>query len=116
MLSSLRGGCVRSTAPLERRASAAARTVMATDATAGRAAHVPRNRPPLQVRGGEGVSLPASERTFFEPRFGHDFGAIRVHNDPPTSDRAELLHARAFTIGTDIFFGRGQYRPSTRHG
>ena len=27
---------------------------------------------------------------------------------------AEALHARAYTLGRDIIFGRGQYAPATR--
>jgi hypothetical protein len=53
-----------------------------------------------------GRPLDASERAFFEPRFGHDFSHVRVHSDERAGDLAALLHARAFTVGTEIFLGR----------
>ncbi len=58
---------------------------------------------------GSGQPLPESTRTFFEPRFGYDFGNVRVHTDSKASECARAVNARAFTIGTDIVFGEGQY-------
>ena len=58
---------------------------------------------------GAGRPLARAERAFFEPRFGADFSSVRVH-DGPAADRAnQRLHARAFTLGDDIAFARGQY-------
>src|SRR4051812_40704573 len=36
----------------------------------------------LQSSGGSGTALPATTRAFFEPRFGADFGDVRVHTGP----------------------------------
>lgn len=51
-----------------------------------------------------------------EPRFGAGFGDVRIH----TGDRAARLSARlgaqAFTVGSQVFFARGQFRPDTRDG
>jgi outer membrane protein OmpA-like peptidoglycan-associated protein len=58
------------------------------------------------VRDG-GSPLSKSERTFFEPRFGADFGGVRLHSGTESSALAEGLHAQAFTVGQDIFFGSG---------
>lgn len=67
------------------------------------------------LRGG-GKPLPASERAFFEPRFGRSFENVRIH-DGQTADRASRqISARAFTLGGDIAFSRGQYRPGTSEG
>ena len=66
------------------------------------------------LRGGQ--LLPASERAFFEPRFGRDFGAVRVHTDAGAADLARALSARAFTVGHDVVFGAGQYAPNTVPG
>ena len=57
-----------------------------------------------------------SERGFFEPRFGHDFGRVRVHHDAEASEQAENLNARAFTFGNHIAFARGEYAPGTDAG
>jgi outer membrane protein OmpA-like peptidoglycan-associated protein len=67
------------------------------------------------LRGG-GQPLPQTVRTFFEPRFGCDFGRIRVHADSEASEIARQLNARAFTVGRDIVFGAGQYAPETLAG
>ncbi|GAB4211024.1 MAG: hypothetical protein OHK0022_45080 [Roseiflexaceae bacterium] len=68
-----------------------------------------------QMQGG-GQPLPASERSFFENRFGHDFSQIRIHADSHAADTAKSLNARAFTVGTDIAFDAGEYQPGTSSG
>jgi Domain of unknown function (DUF4157) len=68
----------------------------------------------LQQGGGE--SLSASERSFFEPRFGHDFSQVKIHQGTLASEVNNAINARAFTIGQDVVFGSGQYQPSTSEG
>jgi hypothetical protein len=63
-----------------------------------------------------GEQLPGSVRTFFEPRFRADFSAVRIHRDAHSAETARALNARAFTIGTDIVFGKGEYTPETHAG
>ena len=65
---------------------------------------------------GGGQPLPVSVRTFFEPRFGYDFSNVRVHTDLEAADTAKKIHAKAFTIGSDVVFGTGQYAPETIEG
>jgi hypothetical protein len=65
---------------------------------------------------GAGAPLPESERAFFEPRFGQDFGAVRVHSDDRAADAARDLQARAFTHGNDVYFASGHYQPGTDQG
>ncbi len=65
---------------------------------------------------GTGQPLPASERTFFEPRFGRDFSNVRVHTNERAARTAQTINARAFTLGSDVVFGAGQYSPSTISG
>ena len=62
---------------------------------------------------GGGQPLAESERAFFEPRFGYDFGQVQVHTDAKGAESARVLNARAYTIGGDMVFGAGQYRPGT---
>ena len=57
---------------------------------------------------GSGQPLPASERTFFEPRFGRDFANVRLHSGPAASELARSVHARAFTLGDSIVLGAGE--------
>lgn len=63
-----------------------------------------------------GQPLPRSTRTFFESRLGCDFSPVRVHADTNSALAAAKLNARAFTHGTDIAFGQGEYAPETDSG
>ena len=67
------------------------------------------------IRGG-GRLLAESERAHFEPRFGYDFSQVRLHTDTQAVESAQALNARAFTIGSDVVFGDGQYSSETREG
>lgn len=63
-----------------------------------------------------GQSLDPATRAFMEPRFGHDFGRVRVFTDAKAAESARAVNARAYTAGRDIVFGAGQYRPEEREG
>jgi hypothetical protein len=65
---------------------------------------------------GAGVPLDAASRNYFEPRFSHDFGHVRVHTDERAVESARLVNALAFTVGRDIVFGSGQYAPGSHAG
>jgi outer membrane protein OmpA-like peptidoglycan-associated protein len=65
-------------------------------------------------RGGQ--PLPDSERNFFEPRFGQNFDRVRIHTDAHAAAAAHSINALAYTKGTDVVFGAGQYRPGTDAG
>src|SRR5215203_381484 len=71
---------------------------------------------PIGEMRGDGRPLTSVERDFMEPRFGVDFGAIRVHSDEEADTHSRALHARAFTVGSDIFFRAGEYTPGTADG
>lgn len=68
------------------------------------------------ARGGGGFSLPGPVRQRMEPRFGHDLGSVRVHADREAAGLARSVGARAFTVGSDVFFGEGQYQPAAQEG
>lgn len=63
-----------------------------------------------------GQSLPGSLRAQMEPRFGTDFSMVRIHSSVADARLADSFGARAMTIGRDITFGTGQYRPATTEG
>ncbi len=67
------------------------------------------------IRGG-GQLLPESVRAFFEPRFGQDFSQVRIHTDSNASESAKSVNALAYTLGQDVVFGAGQYKPNTEFG
>ena len=51
-----------------------------------------------------------------ETRFGHDFSHVRVHADERAGASAQAVDARAYTVGADIVFGPGEYRPHDAAG
>jgi hypothetical protein len=53
---------------------------------------------------------------FVARRFGHDLSEVRIHADAGADGAARALHARAYTVGTDVVFARGEYAPATRGG
>jgi hypothetical protein len=63
-----------------------------------------------------GQPLDAATRRFMEPRFGHDFGGVRVHADGRAAESARAVNARAYTVGRDIVFEAGHYAPQTPAG
>ncbi|MBS0171524.1 MAG: DUF4157 domain-containing protein [Nitrospira sp.] len=68
------------------------------------------------VLASSGRPLDQSARNFFEARFGHDFGQVRVHDDATAAASARGVQALAYTVGNDVVFGAGQYSPHTRTG
>lgn len=65
---------------------------------------------------GPGQTLPEAVRAFFEPRLGHDLGRVRIHTGIEAARAASSIHARAYTIGSAVVFGAGQYAPHTAGG
>ncbi|MFJ9036635.1 DUF4157 domain-containing protein [Streptomyces sp. NPDC102406] len=63
-----------------------------------------------------GQPLSAATRAFMEPRFGHDFGRVRVHTDAGAAASARAVHADAYTLGHHLVFAAGQYAPETSQG
>jgi hypothetical protein len=63
-----------------------------------------------------GQPLDAAPRTLMEQRFGHDFSGVRVHSGTIAEQSARDVNAQAYTVGRDIVFGAGEYRPSTSEG
>ncbi len=65
---------------------------------------------------GGGQPLPGDVRSYMEPRFGTDFGDVRVHTGGDAVQMNRDLDAHSFTHGRDIYFGAGQYDPGTSSG
>ena len=70
----------------------------------------------IQNLRGKGSPLDLKVRRTMEKRFGADFSNVRIHNDEESHTLAEQLNAVAFTVGNDICFGRGAYRPDSESG
>lgn len=68
------------------------------------------------VRRRSGESLPDETQTTFERRFGADFSSVEVHTGSNADEAARSINAEAFTVGTDIVFRSGAFRPRTEGG
>ena len=73
--------------------------------------------PPIvhEVLNSPGQSLDPATRDFFEPRFGYDFGSVRVHSGAVAAQSARVIHADAYTVGHDIVVG-SRFTSGTRKG
>lgn len=74
--------------------------------------------PPVvnEVLNSSGRPLDAVTRNFFSSRLGHDFSHVRVHTDARAVESARAVNALAYTVGQDVVFGCGQFRPDTHSG
>jgi len=89
------------------------RTKRAPSASSG---SVPDTGATVSAAGRGGTPLPPGVRSFFEPRFGRDFTAVRLHTGADAAAGAQAVQARAYTIGNDIVFGAGEFAPATSQG
>ena len=65
---------------------------------------------------GQGAPMDETVRKDMEARFGHDFAAVTLHTDAAAAELCSRLHARAFTVGNDVFFAPGEYAPDSEAG
>ena len=63
-----------------------------------------------------GEPLDASARSYMESRFQTDFSHVRVHTDTRASESARAVNALAYTVGRNLVFSSGQYRPASSGG
>jgi hypothetical protein len=63
-----------------------------------------------------GAPLDAGARAFFEPRFGRDFSAVRVHTGALAASSARAVSAEAYTVGRNIVFRQGAFEPGADRG
>lgn len=59
-----------------------------------------------------GRPLDREVQAAMERRFDADLGNVRIHTDPMAAASSRRLNARAYTVGSDIVFDRGEYEPS----
>jgi hypothetical protein len=63
-----------------------------------------------------GSSLDSKTRERMEPKLGADLSGVRVHTGNKSADAAKSYGARAFTVGSDVHFNAGQFKPGTKEG
>ncbi len=64
----------------------------------------------------EGSALSEKDRTSLEEHTGKDLSDVRIHTGDAAERAATSINAKAFTVGKDIVFGKGEYRPGTKVG
>ena len=64
----------------------------------------------------EGRPLPGPVRRPMERLFGCDLTGVRIHTDDASAAAADRLAAAAYSVGDDIAFADGRYRPDTSDG
>lgn len=65
---------------------------------------------------GQGQSLDTNTQSFMESRMDHDFSEVNIHTGGDAAQLNRKLGARAFTVGSDIYFNSGEYQPSSTAG
>jgi hypothetical protein len=65
---------------------------------------------------GTGHSLDSHVQSQMSSAFGHNFSSVRVHTDSRAASLSSDLQARAFTVGSDVAFASGEYKPGTLIG
>ena len=109
-------------APEERQAEAVAGRVMAMQAGVPSEPPGDGSDPDTPADSGgrrssaAGRPLSAAERGFFEPRFGRDLRAVRIHQGPEAHALTRALNARAVTHGRDIHVGPAPERSGAGPG
>lgn len=63
-----------------------------------------------------GQPLDGATASAMTARLGHDFSKVRVHTDARAAASASAISALAYTVGSDVVFGAGQYAPGTGAG
>ncbi|NEQ32571.1 MAG: DUF4157 domain-containing protein [Leptolyngbya sp. SIO4C5] len=78
----------------------------------------PSLAPPIvhEVLRSPGLPLDQATQTLMESRFGQDFQQVRLHTDTKAATSAEAVQALAYTVGSNIVLGSGQYSPQTVSG
>jgi Domain of unknown function (DUF4157) len=65
---------------------------------------------------GTGSPLAGSVSRHLEASYREPLRDVRVHTDDHAAALARAVSARAFTVGSDIFFAPGEYDPASRVG
>jgi uncharacterized protein DUF4157 len=69
-----------------------------------------------QIPTGSGSPLSSEVKRSIGPHLGANLDGVRVHTGGDSADAASKMGARAFTVGTDVHFGAGEYAPGTKEG
>jgi hypothetical protein len=65
---------------------------------------------------GNGTPMPPTLQREMEDGFGADFSQVNIHQNAQAQQMSSALHAKAFTVGSDIYFNQGQFDPGSNQG
>ena len=65
---------------------------------------------------GSGSKMDANTQSTMETGIGADFSGVKIHTDSKAEKMNQDLGAKAFTNGSDVYFNKGQYNPSSKDG
>lgn len=68
------------------------------------------------IPSGGGNPLAGGLRQSMEKKLGAGLSDVNVHTGGASASAAKDLNARAFTTGTDVHFGAGEFNPGTKEG
>ena len=68
------------------------------------------------VASGGGAPLDPGARSFLEDRLRSNFSDVRVHTGDRADESARSINAQAYTVGANVVFRSGAYRPDTPAG
>lgn len=70
----------------------------------------------IAAASGRGQQLDRGLASDIGGALGNSVSDVRIHHDEQAAALSRAVSARAFTVGRDIFFGAGEYRPSRPEG
>jgi len=63
-----------------------------------------------------GAPLGGATQARMEKTLGADLSGVRVHTGGGSAEAADTMGARAFTVGSDVHFNRGEFAPGSKEG
>ncbi|WP_148716385.1 eCIS core domain-containing protein [Chitinolyticbacter meiyuanensis] len=77
---------------------------------------IPRTAHQVPLNPDGGAPMSGGLRGAMERAFGEDFSGVRLHHDGEADAMSRNLGARAFTVGSHVYFANGEYAPSSPEG
>lgn len=70
----------------------------------------------LQETKGNGHPLAPNQKSQMENAFGTDFSGVRIHSNEKSTKMSKEINAKAFTVGSDIYFQQKYFNPQGGEG
>ncbi len=71
---------------------------------------------PEMLKKSTGSPIEPTPLSKMESAINSDFKQVKIHTDQTAETASNMLHANAFVIGSDIYFGKGKYNPNSHEG